>query len=413
MSNTVIKIENLSKSYRLGEFGTGTISHDLNRYFARIRGKEDPYAKVIKVNDRAKKGEKGDSVWALRNIDLEIKQGEMLGIIGLNGAGKSTLLKILSRITAPSTGSIRVKGRLAGLLEVGTGFHPEMTGRENIYMNGTIMGMRKWEIDRKLDEIVEFAGVAKYLDTPTKRYSSGMTVRLGFAVAAFLEPDILVVDEVLAVGDFEFQRKAINRMDILSREGGRTVLFVSHVMDNIAKICSKAVVLNKGSIIKIDDVESGIETYSKLNSSEGQTKVIIDDKSIKILNSSIEFLIKENEYLLKVEFNFTSNRGINKLDFSMHFYNESNVLLFVLHTLYSEQKVENGQYRGQFIVDISSLKEGRYFASLRAIENRANFEILRIDRFINFLYKNDKNSDIVFKSPGTIEPNFKFNLDQI
>ena len=210
MSQPVIKIENLSKIYRLGEVGTGTLSHDLNRWVRmNLLGQDDPYAKVGHVNDRTQKAEKGELVAALRDINLEVKEGEVLGIIGKNGAGKSTLLKLLSRVTSPTTGSIKVKGRLASLLEVGTGFHPEMTGRENIYMNGTIMGMRRWEIDRKLDEIVDFAGVAKYLDTPTKRYSSGMTVRLGFAIAAHLEPEILVVDEVLAVGDAEFQKKPL------------------------------------------------------------------------------------------------------------------------------------------------------------------------------------------------------------
>ena len=239
MSKTVIKIENLSKLYRIGEIGTGTISHDLNRWWTtKIRGKEDPFAKVGQVNDRTSKAEKGEHVWALRDINLEVKQGDILGIIGKNGAGKSTLLKLLSRVTSPTTGSIKVKGRLASLLEVGTGFHPEMTGRENIYMNGTIMGMRRWEIDRKLDEIVDFAGIEKYLDTPTKRYSSGMTVRLGFAIAAFLEPEILVVDEVLAVGDAEFQKKAIGKMQDVSKGEGRTVIFVSHNMPAVENLCS-------------------------------------------------------------------------------------------------------------------------------------------------------------------------------
>jgi lipopolysaccharide transport system ATP-binding protein len=224
MSDTVIKVENLSKLYRLGEVGTGTLSHDLNRWFAKIRGKEDPFAKVGHINDRTQKAEKGEYVWALKDINFEVKQGEVLGIIGKNGAGKSTLLKILSRVTAPTAGEVKIKGRVSSLLEVGTGFHPELTGRENIYMNGTIHGMRRREVKAKLDEIVDFAGVAKYLDTPVKRYSSGMTVRLGFAVAAFLEPEILIVDEVLAVGDAEFQKKAIGKMEEVSKEGGRTVL---------------------------------------------------------------------------------------------------------------------------------------------------------------------------------------------
>jgi len=262
MTKPVIKIENLSKVYRLGEVGTGTISHDLNRFWRmNVLGQEDPYAKVGQLNDRTQKAVKGELVSALQDINLEVQQGEVLGIIGKNGAGKSTLLKLLSRVTSPTTGSIKVKGRLASLLEVGTGFHPEMTGRENIYMNGTIMGMRKWEIDRKLDEIVEFAGVAKYLDTPTKRYSSGMTVRLGFSIAAHLEPEILVVDEVLAVGDAEFQKKAIGKMQDVSTNDGRTVLFVSHNMASIQTLCTRAIILRNGGLQKSGEVANMINSY--------------------------------------------------------------------------------------------------------------------------------------------------------
>ncbi len=206
MSDIAIKFENISKLYRLGVIGTGTISHDLNRWWHTVRGKEDPYIKIGETNDRSQKG-KSEYVWALKDIDFEVKQGDVLGIIGKNGAGKSTLLKILSRVTSPTTGTIKAKGRIASLLEVGTGFHPELTGRENIYMNGSIMGMTKKEITQKLDEIIHFAGIERYIDTPAKRYSSGMTVRLGFAIAAHLEPEILVVDEVLAVGDAEFQKR--------------------------------------------------------------------------------------------------------------------------------------------------------------------------------------------------------------
>ena len=264
MTQTVIKIENLSKIYRLGEVGTGTLSHDLNRWWKmNILRQDDPYAKIGHVNDRTQKAEKGELIAALRDINLEVKQGEVLGIIGKNGAGKSTLLKLLSRVTSPTTGTIKTKGRLASLLEVGTGFHPEMTGRENIYMNGTIMGMRKWEISRKLDEIVDFAGVAKYLDTPTKRYSSGMTVRLGFAVAAFLEPEILIVDEVLAVGDAEFQKKAIGKMQDVSRGGGRTVLFVSHNMGSVKALCGNGILLKNGQIIYGGEIGDVIDRYTK------------------------------------------------------------------------------------------------------------------------------------------------------
>lgn len=259
----VIEIENVSKQYRLGKIGTGTLSHDLNRWWYRVRGKEDPYLKIGVVNDRTKTSNKYDYVWALRDINFSVSQGDVLGIIGKNGAGKSTLLKILSRVTTPSTGIIRARGRIASLLEVGTGFHDEMTGRENIFMNGTIMGMNKTEISRKLDEIVDFSGVAMYLDTPVKRYSSGMKVRLGFAVAAFLEPEILVVDEVLAVGDAEFQKKAIGKMQDVSSGEGRTVLFVSHNMMAVRNLCKTGLVLDDGMMSFSGTAEQAIDFYLK------------------------------------------------------------------------------------------------------------------------------------------------------
>jgi len=261
MSDIAVKFENISKQYRLGKIGTGTLSHDLKRWWTvNVRGKADPYLKIGSVNDRSIKGDT-DYVWALRDINLEVRQGEVLGIIGKNGAGKSTLLKLISRVTTPTTGTIKARGRIASLLEVGTGFHPEMTGRENIFMNGSIMGMTKAEIIRKFDEIVDFAGVAKYIDTPVKRYSSGMTVRLGFAIAAHLEPEILVVDEVLAVGDAEFQQKALGKMKAISSGQGRTVLFVSHNMTAIANLSQYLCVLNNGTIDFEGEVSQGIEYY--------------------------------------------------------------------------------------------------------------------------------------------------------
>ena len=264
MDNTVLKIENLSKQYRLGQVGTGTISHDLNRWWANVRGKEDPYSKIGQSNDRTKQAE-SEYVWALKDVNFEVKQGEILGIIGKNGAGKSTLLKLISRITSPTTGSIKAKGRIASLLEVGTGMHPEMTARENIYLNGAIMGMKKHEIARKFDEIVDFAGVAMYVDTPVKRFSSGMYVRLAFAVAAFLEPEILIVDEVLAVGDAEFQKKAIGKMKDVSSGDGRTVLFVSHNMASVKALCSRALILENGEVKKIGEVNDIVSMYLKGN----------------------------------------------------------------------------------------------------------------------------------------------------
>ena len=268
MSNIAIEFDNVGKMYRLGRVGTGTLSHDLNRWWTmNILRKEDPYLKIGETNDRSTKGH-SDYVWALRDISFKVEQGDVVGIIGKNGAGKSTLLKLLSRITSPSTGSIRYNGRIASLLEVGTGFHPEMTGRENIYMNGSIMGMTKKEITRKLDEIVDFAGVERYLDTPVKRYSSGMTVRLGFAVAAFLEPEILVVDEVLTVGDAEFQKKAIGKMKDVSQGGGRTVLFVSHNMDSMLQLCNKGVLLEMGVVKYQSDITSTVAEYLSAGGTE-------------------------------------------------------------------------------------------------------------------------------------------------
>lgn len=261
MSNIAIEFDNVGKMYRLGRVGTGTLSHDLNRWWTTtILGKEDPYLKIGETNDRSHKGQ-SDYVWALRDISFKVEQGDVVGIIGKNGAGKSTLLKLLSRITSPTTGNIRYQGRIASLLEVGTGFHPEMTGRENIYMNGSIMGMTKKEITRKLDEIVDFAGVERYIDTPVKRYSSGMTVRLGFAVAAFLEPEILVVDEVLTVGDAEFQKKAIGKMKDVSQGGGRTVLFVSHNMDSMLNLCDKGVLLENGTMKYAGTIQETVAEY--------------------------------------------------------------------------------------------------------------------------------------------------------
>jgi lipopolysaccharide transport system ATP-binding protein len=258
---TAIEFNNISKIYRLGMVGTGTLAHDLKRWWTmNVRGKEDPYLTIGETNDRSTKGE-SEYVWALRDIDFKVEQGDVVGIIGKNGAGKSTLLKILSKVTAPTTGTIRARGRIGSLLEVGTGFHPEMTGRENIYMNGAILGMTKAEITKKLDEIVDFSGCERYIDTPVKRYSSGMMVRLGFAVAAHLDPEILVVDEVLAVGDAEFQKKAIGKMQDVSKGEGRTVLFVSHNMAAVRSLCNRGIVLDNGMIDYQGTAEEAIESY--------------------------------------------------------------------------------------------------------------------------------------------------------
>lgn len=264
MSNIILKAENISKQYRLGNVGTGTLSHDLNRWWHTVRGKDDPYLKVGSVNDRSTKAD-SDYVWALQDISFDVQKGEVLGIIGKNGAGKSTLLKILSRVTSPTKGEIKTKGRIASLLEVGTGFHPELTGRENIYLNGAILGMTKAEIKTKEEEIIEFSGCQRYVDTPVKRYSSGMRVRLAFAVAAFLEPDILVIDEVLAVGDAEFQKKAIGKMQDISNTDGRTVLFVSHNMAAVKSLCTRGILLVDGLIKNIGNIDTILNDYQQEN----------------------------------------------------------------------------------------------------------------------------------------------------
>lgn len=287
MSKPIIHVENLSKAYQIGQIGTGTISRDVERFWlTKVLGKDDPFLKIGETNDRSLKSD-SDIVWSLKDINFEINQGDAVGIIGKNGAGKSTLLKLLSRVTSPTTGEIKVKGRIASLLEVGTGFHPELSGRENIYLNGAILGMRKKEITRKLDEIIDFSGVERYIDTPVKRYSSGMYVRLAFAVAAHLESEILIVDEVLAVGDAEFQKKCLGKMGDISKGQGRTVLFVSHNMAAVQNLCTKGIVLDKGHVIYDGDVTSAISSYLQLGVSNFEKNAII-----KLEND--EFVVNAN-----------------------------------------------------------------------------------------------------------------------
>ena len=290
---TAIEFNHVGKQYRLGLVSTGTISHDLNRWWqTAILRREDPYLKIGSVNDRTAKAD-SDYVWALRDIDFKVEQGDVVGIIGKNGAGKSTLLKLLSKVTAPTVGTIRARGRIASLLEVGTGFHQEMTGRENIFMNGAILGMTKAEIAAKLDEIVDFSGCERYLDTPVKRYSSGMMVRLGFAVAAHLDPEILVVDEVLAVGDAEFQKKAIGKMQDVSKGEGRTVLFVSHNMDSIKRLCNTGLLLDKGSIAYQGNVSDCIDRYISCDKIDVTThKVVMESDRMDngTFRRDVEFL---------------------------------------------------------------------------------------------------------------------------
>ena len=302
MKSLAIKAENISKQYRLGQVGTGTIQHDLNRFWSKVRGKEDPYLKIGEANDRSQKGE-SDYVWSLRDINFEVEQGDAVGIIGRNGAGKSTLLKLLSKVTKPTTGNFKVNGRIASLLEVGTGFNPEMTGRENIYLNGAFLGMRRAEITRKFDEIVAFSGVERYIDTPVKRYSSGMYVRLAFAVAAHLESEILIVDEVLAVGDAEFQKKCLGKMNDVSKGEGRTVLFVSHNMSAVKNLCDKGIILEHGKVIYQNTAEESINYYLSNSTRLKDTSLINrTDRlgNLKLKLVGVDFLNNKEESVSQV-----------------------------------------------------------------------------------------------------------------
>ncbi|MFY8138131.1 MAG: polysaccharide ABC transporter ATP-binding protein [Flavobacteriales bacterium] len=313
MSKVVLSVENVSKMYRIGLVSGKTLKQDINRWWHTVRGKEDPYLKIGEKNDRSKKGE-SDFVWVLKNIDFKLEQGETLGIIGRNGAGKSTLLKILSRVTKPTSGNIKVKGRIASLLEVGTGFHPELSGRENIFLNGAILGMRKKEIQAKLDEIIDFSGVERYIDTPVKRYSSGMYVRLAFAVAAHLESEILIIDEVLAVGDAEFQKKCLGKMNDATSKEGRTVLFVSHNMAAVQNLCTKGIYLKQGEIIHQGAIKDTIDKYlvsaqeqsalteliNREDRSGSQELIFAATQFLDEKNNPVQSLISSRDYTLAI-----------------------------------------------------------------------------------------------------------------
>lgn len=364
MSDTVIKVENVGKLYRLGEVGTGTITHDLNRWWAKVRGKEDPFAKIGETNDRATKGN-SDYVWSLKDVSFEVKQGEVLGIIGRNGAGKSTLLKILSKVTTPTTGRIKVKGRIASLLEVGTGFHPELTGRENIYLNGAILGMTKAEIRAKFDEIVDFSGVERYIDTPVKRYSSGMYVRLAFAVAAFLEPEILIVDEVLAVGDAEFQKKCLGRMQDVSKNDGRTVLFVSHNMAAVRQLCSYGILLSKGRVEENSEIDVVIDTYFSSQSkqsvynfqSEFKGNIITEAYFSDVEGHQCNTLNIHRKAFLNFKLHIVDNKDLN-LGFTLVNSEDLNILSTSLLDTFS--KIELGVRLYRVEIPTYLLKKGTY-----------------------------------------------------
>jgi lipopolysaccharide transport system ATP-binding protein len=370
MSDVILSVENVSKLYRLGTVGTGTFGGDVQRFWkTKILGQEDPFLKIGQTNDRTSK-EKAEFVWALQDINFEVKRGEVLGIIGKNGAGKSTLLKLLSRITSPTTGSIKSAGRMASLLEVGTGFHPELTGRENIFLNGAILGMTKKEIQSKFDEIVDFSGCELYIDTPVKRYSSGMTVRLGFAVAAFLDPEILVVDEVLAVGDAEFQKKAIGKMKEVSAGGGRTVLFVSHNMASVSQLCDNGIVLANGKIDKYGEINGIINYYlskeSKLLNPKyfqeneiGDSDVVL--RSVKIIgadeNCNLNF-----DKTIEVLFELHAKKDFPNLSFAFSCNTDREVLVFTARSGYGSNNIGLRKGKNKIRCSIvNQLREGYYF----------------------------------------------------
>ena len=387
MKQLAIKAENISKQYRLGEVGSGTLSHDLNRFWSKLRGKEDPFLKIGESNDRTSKGD-SDYVWSLRDINFEIEQGDAVGIIGRNGAGKSTLLKLLSKVTKPTTGSFKVNGRIASLLEVGTGFNPEMTGRENIYLNGAILGMRRAEITRKFDEIVDFAGVERYIDTPVKRYSSGMYVRLAFAVAAHLESEILIVDEVLAVGDAEFQKKCLGKMGDVSKGEGRTVLFVSHNMGAVKSLCNSGILLANGELQFSGSIDNVVEKYRKLGGEVSAVYTAIKNKDIylkeaKINHESIEFYNDEN-----IDFSFKIHNTILNLE---------NVYFLVRIMDADEQPIFSSQYllnnfteSLEFSISKDFLVKGFYHLSVFIYKpGSAPYDV--VDRCCDFVVMNNNS----------------------
>ncbi|HEY5326203.1 MAG TPA: ABC transporter ATP-binding protein [Mucilaginibacter sp.] len=382
----VIKVENISKAYQLGNFGTGTISRDLERFWARIRGKEDPFLKIGELNDRTKKGE-SDIVWSLKDINFEVEQGDAVGIIGRNGAGKSTLLKILSRVTSPTSGSVKAKGRIASLLEVGTGFHPDLSGRENIYLNGAILGMRKAEIKRKFDEIVDFAGVERYIDTPVKRYSSGMYVRLAFAVAAHLEAEILVVDEVLAVGDAEFQKKCLGKMGDVSKGEGRTVLFVSHNMGSIRQLCDKGMLLSNGEIAFNGGTETTIKNYmsNSITSKSGITAIgtlkdIIKISAVAVNNTPLDVAIMPKDEI-EICIKYECHKYLK--DFRMSFTVLKNgITVLTMQDLEECKPIEPGLYQSKIIIKNYFLRPGAYTLSVGGHNtNHTNYSLGNVEWF--------------------------------
>jgi len=379
---TAIEFENVGKQYRLGLVSTQTLSHDLNRWWQmNVLHKEDPYLRIGETNDRTVKGH-SDYVWALKDINFKVEQGDVVGIIGRNGAGKSTLLKLLSKVTGPSTGVIRARGRIGSLLEVGTGFHPEMTGRENIYMNGAILGMMKSEINKKLDEIVDFSGCERYLDTPVKRYSSGMMVRLGFAVAAHLDPEILVVDEVLAVGDAEFQKKAIGKMKDVSQGEGRTVLFVSHNMNAVRNLCRNGIVLRDGMICYTGGISNCADYYLQCGFSENVCSHVeisrrhrrynsilthdIDIVSADLLNEDPENIATDEPLMFRIFFK-RKNSKRSEFQYNTQFFDSHENVVSYYHSDMIKIPVGVDDFSIDVRIPKHSLPKGRYSVKMEAI----------------------------------------------
>ena len=418
MSHIILTAHNISKQYRLGLVGTGTLSHDLNRWWRSVRGKPDPYLKIGAVNDRSQTA-KDDYVWALKDINFEVKQGEVLGIIGKNGAGKSTLLKILSRVTLPTTGVIKTKGRIASLLEVGTGFHPELTGRENIYLNGAILGMTKSEIKSKEEEIIDFSGCEMYIDTPVKRYSSGMRVRLAFAVAAHLEPDILVIDEVLAVGDAEFQKKALGKMKDISGTEGRTVLFVSHNMAAVKSLCNRGIVLVHGKIAFEGGTDESVDFYLK----DGKSKALNEKKfsdveipkifkleSVSVSNIGRNFrgpIVENEEIQLLTTINIKSEP--ERYHFTYHLYNEIGDAMFSLSHNSSNIKLVKGENKLKCMITKDFLQPGSFALKFLFVKDKKKAIFIE-DSIISFTVVNAGREIGVYmgKEPGFIKPTFEW-----
>ncbi|MCZ8297998.1 MAG: polysaccharide ABC transporter ATP-binding protein [Flavobacterium sp.] len=417
MKKIAIKAENISKQYRLGEVGTGTISHDLNRFWSKIRGKEDPYLKIGEANDRTSKGS-SDYVWSLRDINFEIEQGDAVGIIGRNGAGKSTLLKLLSKVTKPTTGSFKVNGRIASLLEVGTGFNPEMTGRENIYLNGAILGMRRAEITRKFDEIVDFSGVERYIDTPVKRYSSGMYVRLAFAVAAHLESEILIVDEVLAVGDAEFQKKCLGKMGDVSKGEGRTVLFVTHNMASVKSLCNKGIFLENGSKKFEGDIAQAVSLYlgGDVSGLHKKTFNSLEKEGVFKLNSiSLQSKgLNENEPLfenvkidLLTDIDFIVN-DVENYHITYHLYNDIGEALFSFCDS-SNNLLKKGNNRLCCIFPENFFQSGNYSLALFVIKDKKKSVFSEKDIITFTVVDGGRELGVYMgREPGYIKPKFEW-----